>query len=120
MTKTVIVKHPNNYKEFAFKTDLDLQKDDLVVCDTVVGYALGTVVAVDQELPATKWIVAKVDLSAHLERAETEQKIKELRNKMVTRRKVIEEKEIYKMLAEKDIEMASMIEEFEKLTGSKF
>ena len=59
------VKHPGNNKVFNFKSNLELQIGDKVLCDTVYGITTGTVVGIDNDYPATKWIISKLDTTEY-------------------------------------------------------
>lgn len=111
-----LVKFDGSYKDYAFKTDLELQGGDTVVCDTTHGLSIGKVVGFqDSSNLATKWILCKVDLEKHEERIKKEKKLKEIKKKMDLRRKQHEEITFYKMIAEKDEEMANLLKEYEEL-----
>jgi hypothetical protein len=116
--QVALVQFDNGYKNYSFRNDIqDLEVNDTVVVDTAQGYQLATVVGF-QELTkvATKWVVQKVDLTAHVERLDKEKKKKLLKDKMEQRRKKLEEIEIYKALAKEDPEMAQLVEEFQGIT----
>lgn len=56
---------------YDFKTDLELQIGDPVVCDTVRGFSVGKVIHLaDTSTKATNWIVQKVDAEGHKARME--------------------------------------------------
>jgi hypothetical protein len=50
MTKIAIVKHNGSQTPYTFYTDIDLEKDDLVVCDTQKGYETGRVLRVTESI----------------------------------------------------------------------
>jgi predicted GTPase len=110
-----------NMKSYDFFTDIeDLKAGDTVVVDTQNGLQLAKVDMVYTEKTpgrATKWVVAKVDLSAHEARLEREKKAAELRKKLEARRKKLEEIAVYRMLAEQDPEMAEILKEYEEVVG---
>jgi hypothetical protein len=81
--KIVQVYFAGNYQvAYDFKTDLDLQTGDVVVCDTGVyikgnytpKFSIGKVgQIIDHSDKATKWVVQEIDGEAHMERLEREQ-----------------------------------------------
>ncbi|HLO11520.1 MAG TPA: hypothetical protein VK190_04625 [Pseudoneobacillus sp.] len=134
MTKFVVtVKFPystNGYsapsnKTYNFLTDTDkLVTGEKVVVDTVNGLTIAEVVGYspsDQEFGETfgnklaKWVIQKIDLTAHEERLANAKRIEELKKKMEIRRKKAAELEIYEILAKADPEMALLLKEFKNL-----
>ncbi len=105
-------------KEYDFFTDLDLHSGDLVVVDTQYGYATAevSVVGVNSKV-ATKWVVCKVDLEGHNQRMEQQKKLASVKAKMESRRKKLEQIEVYYLLAEKDEEMAELLDEYNALNS---
>lgn len=88
MIQIVSIEFEGTSTLYDFKTDLNLEIGDLVVCDTSCGYFLGTVADIKgRSDKATKWIVDKVDLKAHEERLAKERKLKELKRLMDERLK---------------------------------
>jgi len=116
MLKTVTVRYKNTYQDYDFITDLDLKKGDYVVTDSSNGYNVAEVMAI-KELTnkSKKWIVCKVDIDQHKIRMEKEKEIKKIRGKLEQRRKQIEESEVYNILAQKDKEMAKLLEEYNEI-----
>lgn len=106
-------------KEYDFKYDKDdLKVGDTVVVDTQHGLQLAKVTTViklavgERYDKATKWVVQKVDLTEHEARLEREKKAKEIKKQLEARRKKLEEIAVYQLLAEKDPEMAKLLEEY--------
>lgn len=114
-----------NHKVYNFLSDIkDLVPGDQVVVDTVNGLQLATVDSVRPEEESfgeefgskkQKWVVQKIDLTAHNARREAEEKALVIRKKMEERRKKAQELEIYAILAKEDPEMAAMLEDYKKL-----
>jgi len=104
-------------KHCEFKTDLeDLKENDWVICDSVNGMLLGQVQEmVTYSTRATKWIIQKVDLEDHERRIKLEKRKAVIKRKMDIKKKEIEEAAIYKMLAEKDEDMAQLLKEYEEM-----
>jgi len=117
--KIAVVRFPNQYgqsKKYEFKTDIELQVGDKVVCDTAMGYTVADVVEIKEDSSiAKKWIVSKIDLTAHLIRLEKEKKLAEIKAKLDRKRKEIEEMQILQLLAERDSEFAVLLEEYIEL-----
>jgi hypothetical protein len=64
---------------------------------------------------ATQWIIAKIDLETHREAVAKEERKELLKLQLEARRKQIQNTEIYAALAEKDPEMAAILEEYNKI-----
>jgi hypothetical protein len=124
MVKVASVKYLDNNsygQSYDFFTDIeDLKIGDTVVVDSKYGLGLAKVELVMQQPQCTKdnkWVVQKVDLTAHEARLVKAQKLADIKRKMESRRKKLEEKAIYKMMAETDPEMAALLAEYEGVDG---
>lgn len=116
-----------NPKKYNFLTNIeDLQAGDIVVVDTVNGFVLAEVVEYAEELKEfgetfgnkrPKWVIQKVDVAAHEARLEKEKRLKDVKKLMEVERKKAEEKQIYRILAKENPEMAKLLEEMEALEG---
>jgi dolichyl-phosphate-mannose--protein O-mannosyl transferase len=120
MCKKVGVQFKGSSTEYTFFTDLeDLKVDDYVVCDTRIGVSLGQVanlyVSEEQASKANKWIIQKVDMTAHEARMEKMKKAESIKRKMMNRKKKLEEEAIYQMMAKEDTEMAALLKEYKEL-----
>lgn len=99
---------------------LKLEEHDAVIADTRYGIQLAVVVNTLEEKPEpnmdqiTKTILEKIK-SKHIDELQKIEKVKSLRKKMQERAKKMDEAKLYEMYAEKDPEMAAMLEEFNKL-----
>lgn len=105
-------------KLYHFKCDIEgIDVGDKVVVDTANGLAVAEVAKVITEgsNKATKWVVDKIDMSAHEARLEKQKKLEELKEKMEQRRKEIQEFEIYRILAKEDEEMAELVKNLDDL-----
>ena len=107
-------------KEYTYMTDLDLVEGDRVVVEANDEYKVVTVVSVrgltaNQRSRATKWVVCKVDISAHEERLRKAAIAQEIRNKLQERRSQYEELQIYRQLAAHDPEIAKLMQELEQV-----
>jgi hypothetical protein len=62
--KSVLVKFNSNTKPYEFKTDLNLNIGDIVVCDTAMGFTIATVCALNKSPTklAKKWVLDKIDI----------------------------------------------------------
>ena len=113
----------NTGKRYIFACYDDVKEDDVVVVDTQYGYQLAKVVETNADFDSVrmsndviiKEVVCKVDFSAFNERAERAKKKKSLEEKMKKRFKELEKTELYKMMAEKDETMRTMLEEYQSL-----
>jgi hypothetical protein len=122
--KYAVVKFHESSKEYTYRTDLDLEKGDLVVVSSPhSGYAVVTVIDVSgltqsQRSMATKWIVQKVDITEHLARLERQKLAQEIRNKLQSKKEQVEELLIYKRLAESDPSINALLKQLEELEGA--
>lgn len=115
------LKGTNTTKDYAFALfDDNINIDDCVLCDTNYGYQVAKVVNIVSKeeytgVDVTKEIICKVDFTAFNQRIEERCRKKELKAKMDAL--VADDKEmmIYRVLAEKNPEMATMLEEYTKL-----
>ncbi|PHE70544.1 hypothetical protein [Bacillus wiedmannii] len=109
------------FKSYNFLTDMeDLKKGEKVVVDTVNGLAIAEVEKYVEyptgKVPASKWIVQKIDTTSHEKRLENERLMNGLKLKMESRRKQLEEIQIYQLLAKEDPEMKAILEEYNSLS----
>lgn len=106
-------------REYCFKADDEIKKDDLVVVDTANGLGLGTVsndaVHTSEVAKATRWVVCKVDIEKHNERVAAEERKKAIMTKMEEMKKKIEEETIFEILAEKNSDMKALLEEYKAI-----
>ncbi len=108
-------------KSFVFFMDptVELKSGDFVVVDSDGAPTVALVVA--KELSAmdlarcSKWVIGRIDMTAHKQRLEQERVLKEMENKMDQKVKNIEKNTKYIMLAAQDPEMARMYNEMRKL-----
>ncbi|WP_353856765.1 hypothetical protein [Bacillus sp. Bos-x628] len=121
-TNIVYVKFENNDygKEYAFRNDIeDLAVDDKVVLDTQYGFAVGTVMDIQDEEPkhvnVNKFVVQKIDISQHESRLEHFALVEKVKAKMEKRRKELEEINIFAILAKEDEEMKTLLDQYNEL-----
>ncbi|WP_413986374.1 hypothetical protein [Paenibacillus polymyxa] len=115
MTKIALVKHNGSQTPYAFYTDIELNKNDLVVCDTQKGYETGRVIKVAnsvQGVKPTRWIVSKVDTKKHVERVEKEKRISEL-TQQINFRKI----ELNSLTSQHNKAISILIKELDELTN---
>jgi hypothetical protein len=106
-----------------------LYDDDIGIGDYVVvhtghhGMSIAEVVNIDKDKPDRvlygREVIDKIDLDKYNERKEKAAKIKELKNKMETRVRDLQKTVIYEILAEKDPELKSMLDEMKRLTSNE-
>lgn len=94
---------------------------DIVVVKTGHhGFALAKVIEIAPESATAvqfgREIVSKVDFSAYTARQEKAKQLKELKQKMDAKVKVLQSTALYELLAEKDPELASMLTAYKELT----
>ncbi|MEJ3719257.1 hypothetical protein WGM54_14650 [Paenibacillus polymyxa] len=120
MTKIAIVKHNGSLTPYAFFTDIELNKNDLVVCDTQKGYETGRVLRITdsfQGVKPTRWIVTKVDTKNHVERVEKEKRISYLKQQIDMKRNGFTDEYINELISLKDKAMYSLLKELDELTN---
>ena len=109
------------YKEYVFAAYEDLKEGDVVVVDTANGFQLVTVTGIAETLPRSvsmgdlKEVVCRVDFSKYQERKDKVAKLKELKEEMDKKVKVLQNNAIYEMLAEKDPSLKAMLDEYKEL-----
>ena len=105
-------------KKYNYLTDIkDLKEGDLVVVHARNDFALGYFVEYCDitETPETKWITDKVDTTKHFKRIENKKRVEEIKTKLEIERKKVEELQVYEILAERNPEMKSLLEELKGL-----
>lgn len=119
MLKTATIEYKGTYQQYDFITDIeDLKSGDYVVTDSSNGYNVAKVIAVkDLTNKSKKWVVCKIDVEQHKKKIAKANEIKKLRDEMEKRRRQIEETEVYAMLAQKDEEMARLLEEYKTIVN---
>ena len=123
--KVVTVEFPNDIggKHYAFRTDIeDLKHGDFVAVDTQVGLGVAMVVkarglTAPEAHKATRWIVQKLDMKAHVERLKREEVAQEIRNKLRERKEQMEEILIYERLAKDDPGIQKLLDELKTIEG---
>jgi hypothetical protein len=114
----------NTNKEYDFALyDENIFIGDIVVCDTINGLTLGKITSISNKddkpnNKASKEIVCKVDMTDFNNRKEKKIRMKELKNKMDAQVKKLQESAVYEMLADKDDELKSMLQEYKLLKNS--
>jgi hypothetical protein len=108
------INYNSNETEYHFKHDIiDLAIGDTVVCDCSTGLAVGVVSSLNGESKSsTRWLVQRVDMVAHQVRMERVAKRLAIRKLMDDRRKQLEDEALYRMMAERDPEMAKLIVQY--------
>lgn len=104
-------------KVYDFKTVLDLEKGDVVVCDTRNGLELAQVVemVVYATSKSSKWIVSKVDLDNHKKLLKEEKELEQVKAKLETRRKELMELKEFERWADEDATMSKLFKDYESL-----
>lgn len=103
----------NTDMEYIFRRDIEVEIGDLVVCDCGTGFAVGVVTRLTcGDIIPKRWMVQKIDIETHKIRLENDARRKAIRAKMDDRRKQLEDEALYRMMAERDPEMAELIKEY--------
>ena len=112
------LKGSNTTKGYSFALfDSSIVVDDIVLCDTSVGYQVAKVIDIVEQLnyngaDVTKEIICKVDFSNFQKRIEERKRKVELKAKMDAMVKDDKELMLYQMLAEKNPVMKEMLDEY--------
>lgn len=117
----------NSYsKEYDFKYEcavIDIGIRDKVVVNSKNGLAIATVhsvirLAVGETYPkATAWVIQKIDMTAFNAREQREKKQTEIKNKLESRRKQLEEGMMYEILAQGDPIMAGLLADYRRVSN---
>lgn len=118
--KVVLVRFDFADKKYAYYTDIELEKGDLVVAPCRSEFKLGEVrqtegLSVKNIDTAQKMIVQKVDFENYESRVEALTAIKETRLLMKQRREQLDEMLIYEQLAKNDPEMRKLVNKMNSL-----
>jgi len=112
------LKGSNTTKGYSFALfDSSITVDDIVLCDTSVGYQVAKVIDIVEQLDyngadVTKEIICKVDFFNFQKRIEERKRKVELKAKMDAMVKDDKELMLYQMLAEKNPVMKEMLDEY--------
>lgn len=112
------LKGSNTTKGYSFALfDSSIMVNDIVLCDTSVGYQVAKVIDIVEQLDyngadVTKEIICKVDFSNFQKRIEERKRKVELKAKMDAMVKDDKELMLYQMLAEKNPVMKEMLDEY--------
>lgn len=112
------LKGSNTTKGYSFALfDWSIMVDDIVLCDTSVGYQVAKVIDIVEQLDyngadVTKEIICKVDFTNFQKRIEERKRKVELKAKMDAMVKDDKELMLYQMLAEKNPVMKEMLDEY--------
>lgn len=106
-------------KKYNYLTDIEgLQEGDMIVVHVRDSFDIAYFVEYDEnvkELENTKWIVIKVDLTAHYERVAKKERVKEIKEKLEKERQKAEELQIYEILAAANPKMKELLDELKSL-----
>lgn len=118
MKRVAGVKFETGGKEYDFFTDLDnLKSGDPLVAETVNGLHIVRFVKYKlSSANATKWIIQKIDMLSHYARIDHEKQLSKVKTAMEQKRKSLEDKYIYQMLAREDAEMAVLLDRYNELS----
>lgn len=115
MSKTIVsITFDNGVsnKRYYFKSDLNLVVGDKVVLDTAYGLSIGTVRDINptmtRNIVITKWVVAKLDMTAHEARLRREKRAEEAKKRMDAIRKEAEATTLHNYLMQTNAEYAQL------------
>ena len=119
--RTALCTFENYEKEYAFKTyDETLSAGDYVLVDTANGARIVRIAAIGGDAEskadaARKFILSKVDFTAYEKGKEIDAKSEELKERMKKRYEEISEIAKYKLIANDDPELASLLKSYEEI-----
>ncbi len=111
----------NTTKEYAFALyDEKVNVDNLVLCDTQYGYAVARVVNIMpldeyEGVNITKEVICKVDFTDFEKRKEHRKKAQKLKSEMDKKVKELQDIALIELMAEKNPELKTMLEEYKNL-----
>ena len=111
----------NTRKEYSFALfDCDINEDDFVLCDTNMGYNVAKVVRIIPKseykgCTVTKEIICKVDFTKFNNRKELREQKDRIKKQMDKMVRDNQELFLYQALAEKNPEMAALLETYQAL-----
>jgi len=110
----------NTTKEYTFALFEDeIKIGDMVLCDTTNGVSLGKVINIydkdNVKTNVTKEIISVINTESFDKRQALKKKKNELQQKMDKRVKELQNITLYEMMAEKDNELALMLEQYKSL-----
>lgn len=116
--KEEINKYGDKVKKYNYLTDInDLKAGDMVVVHARDGFEIAYFVeyCIGTTSKGTKWITDKVNTEAHYKRMENEKRAKAIKERLEIERKKTEELQIYEILAQKNPEIKSLLNELKSL-----
>lgn len=107
-------------KDYAYFTDLELNKGDVVVVQARDFCGLARVTKTSDLIKserdrATRWVICKVDFNSVAEKEEKMRVIQELKGMLQEYKERFEEEQIYRLLAKDDPKIAALMAEYDKL-----
>ena len=104
-------------QKYDYLTDVVLEKGDIVVVDTRYGPQVAKVVSYDcvPTVTATKFVISKVNVAAHLKKIEKRRKKAKLIDKITQKVSVEMTLTLAKELSKKDAELRDMLDLLESL-----
>lgn len=117
---TVQVQFHDGSGIYSYLSDKEFVEGDFAVVESphnglvvvkVVGVTLN-----HRDAKAYKWIVDAVDLAGHRDREAKAKRAEYLKARLATKRKAVEERAIWKYLAEQDAEAKALLDELDSLS----
>lgn len=107
-------------KDYAYFTDLDLVKGDVVVVQARDFCGLARVVKTTglirvERDAATRWVICKVDFDSVSAKEEKMRVVQEIKGMLQEYKEKFEEEQIYRLLAKDDPKIAALLTEYDKL-----
>lgn len=129
MQKVVEVKFLESSENYNQKTYIYFTDEEFTVGDNAVVMVVNKLKIVEvvatrgftkaQLNKATKWIVQRIDLTAHKERMEQQKVINDIKARLQQKKEELSEMAILKTLAQDDEETRNLLIELQNLTGQK-
>lgn len=119
-------KDRNTETTYSFKTDLKINKGDLLVVESSNGYGLCKALSdsIEKSLKpeavrlfnkSKAWVIDKVDMTSHLLRKEATERRKLILTQLEERKEAMEERIMFEMLAQKDPTAKKLLEELNNI-----
>ena len=110
-------------KQYCYLTDItDLKKGEYVAVETQYGINVAIFEKYsntqnDRDL-ATAWIIQKIDVASLVNKKEKLVALNAIKDKLDSRKKEIEERKIYEMMAKDDPDMAELLKKYDDIVNS--
>ena len=119
--KVALVRFEHSLKNYAFfNTDVTLEANDVVVCDTARGIAVGKVVCFVNEgtvtyRKANKYIIQKVNMADHFLRLDQANRVKEIEAALEAKKKEFVDTKLVDLMIAENPSLGALVAELHAL-----